>query len=677
MDKSEIKSRIEKLKKEINRYRYAYHVEDRSLIPDSALDTLKKELFDLEQSYPDLVTSDSPTQRMGGEPTKGFKRVRHERRMTSFNDAFSREDVKSWLERAKNHLKRDIKSKFYIEPKIDGFAIELVYESGILVQASTRGDGIVGEDVTENIKTVEAIPLSLHDCASIKVPEKIVVRGEVFITLQEFENINREQKKQGVKEYANPRNIAAGTIRQLDPKVAASRKLDSFAYALVTDLGQKSHADEHALLHKLGFKTGNINHRLANSLEDIFKYRDEWEKKKDKLTYQIDGIVVVINDISLYEELGVVGKAPRGAIAYKFSPEEATTKVRDIKIQVGRTGALTPVAFLESVEVGGVTIQHATLHNFDQIERLDVRIGDTVIVSRAGDVIPQVTKVLENLRTGKEKKFSIPEACPIDGSKIIKDGVIHRCSNVECGARLREGISHFVSRSAFDIRGLGQKIVEKFIEEGFLSDVADIFHLEHEEIAVLPGFGEKSAHNIIREIEESRRVELPRFIYSLGIFHIGEETSISLANKLSQEEMVVEKPSDLIETLGRFSLEELMTIPDIGPRVGESIYAWFRNNKNQKLLKELDEVGIEIEHIQTPISNKLRDKTFVITGTLDSISRDEAKAKLRQLGGHPSESVSSKTDYVVAGDNPGSKVNKARKLGIDILTEKEFMDMLS
>ncbi|MFH1694151.1 MAG: NAD-dependent DNA ligase LigA [Patescibacteria group bacterium] len=677
MDKSEAQPRIEKLKKEIRRYRYAYHVEDKSLIPDSALDTLKKELFDLEQQFPELITSDSPTQRIGGEPAKGFERVRHEKRMISFNDAFSREDIKEWFERAKNYLKEDLDEEFYVELKIDGFAIELLYEKGILVQASTRGDGMVGENVTNNIKTVDAIPLNLNDISKIDVPEKLIVRGEVFITKDEFERINKEQDEKGDKPYANPRNIAAGTIRQLNPKIAASRKLDSFAYSIATDLGQRTHREEHELLHKLGFKTGNKDHKTVRSLEEVFQYRDKWEIDKDKLPYQIDGIVVVINDDQLYERLGIVGKAPRGAIAYKFSPEEVTTRVKGIKIQVGRTGALTPVALLEPVEVGGVTVQHATLHNFDQIERLDVRVGDTVIVSRAGDVIPQVTEVLKNLRDGGEVKFSMPNRCPIDDSPIVRDGVAHKCSNPDCGARLSEGIGHFVSRSAFDIRGLGQKIVDKFIEEGFLSDFADIFHLDKGEISILPGFGEKSADNILKEIEESKKIELHRFIYSLGILHIGEETSRTLEDQLRKNRLVVRKPSDLIDTLGKFSLEELMSVPDIGPKVGESIKVWFDNLKHLELLREFDEAGVRIIHGETAIANKLNNQSFIITGTLESISREEAYSKIRASGGHPTNSISAKTDYLVAGEKPGSKLEKARELGVKILTEKEFLDMLS
>jgi len=386
--------------------------------------------------------------------------------MLSFNDAFSKEDVNDWLERLSNFLGRKINGPFYAELKIDGLAIELVYEKGILVHGSTRGDGEVGEDVTQNLKTIEAIPLALTN-ATVNFPEKLTVRGEVFLNRKEFDAINREQVKKGLKPYANPRNVAAGSIRQLDPKVTASRKLDSFQYDIVTKIGQKKHSEEHEILHKLGFRT-NINNKICATINDIFEFHEYWSKHREKLPYEIDGIVIIADDNSVYDSAGVIGKAPRAAIAYKFSPKEATTLVEDIKVQVGRTGALTPVAVMRPVNVGGVTITHASLHNADEIKRLGLKIGDTVIVRRAGDVIPQVTKVLKELRTGKEKEFKMPMRCPIDDSKVVQDGVISRCSSKTCGARHRESLYHFVSRSAFDIRGLGPKIIDRFLDESLI-----------------------------------------------------------------------------------------------------------------------------------------------------------------------------------------------------------------
>jgi len=668
--KEKAKERIEKLKTLIEKYRYAYHVLDKSLISDEAHDSLKKELADLEDEFPELVTSDSPTQRMGGVPLDKFKKVRHEKRMLSFNDAFKEEDVRAWFERIENYLGKGVKPEFYVELKIDGFAIELVYDNGVLKVGSTRGDGETGENVTENLKTIEAIPLRIES------KQRLIVRGEVFMTKSEFERINKEQKKAGKAEYANPRNTAAGTIRQLDPKIAASRKLDALMYSLVSDLGQKRHSGEHEKLRDLGFKTNNKSNLIARSIEEVLKYRDKWEKEREGLPFQIDGVVVVLNDNNTFEEAGVVGKAPRGAIAYKFEPEEATTIVEEIKVQVGRTGTLTPVAVMRPVHIGGTTVTHATLHNFDQIERLDVRVGDTVIVERAGDVIPQVTSVLKNLRTGKEKKYKIPEKCPIDGSKIRHEGAIYRCSNSNCGARLREELYHFVSRGAFNIDGLGPKILDKFIDEGLILDAADIFTLSREDISVLEGFGDKSAENILKETESKKNISLPRFIYSLGILHIGTEMAQVIAEVVTKNRIVISKPTDLLSSLRKLNQQDLQEIEGIGPKVSSSIYEWLRNTAHSALLHKLERVGVRIEKFSIPASGKLTGKTFVITGTLSTLSREATKDKIKKLGGHAVESISSKTDYVVVGENPGSKAEKARKLGVRIIDEEELIALI-
>ena len=692
--KPEIKKRIEKLKTEINKHRYAYHVLDKSTIPDAALDSLKKELFDLEQQFPEFITPDSPTQRIGGEPLKQFKKVLHEKPMLSFNDAFSEQDMKDWLKRNENFLK-DSKFKiqnlnYYCELKIDGLAIELTYENGILAQGSTRGDGAIGEDITQNLKTVDAIPLKLLKPEEIEKnirsfglnpkaynlkPKNLVIRGEVFLNLKDFERLNREAEKAGGKIFANPRNMAAGSIRQLNPKITASRKLDSFQYAIVSDIGQKTHQEEHLLLKAFGFKT-NPNNKPANSLEEVFEFRNYWEEHRKSLKYEIDGIVVIIDDNKIYGRLGVVGKAPRGAIAYKFSPKEVTTILENIKVQVGRTGALTPVAILKPVEVGGITITHATLHNYDQIKRLGLKIGDTVIVSRAGDVIPQITSVLKNLRSGNETEFHMPKTCPIDSSKIIADGAIYKCSNPYCGARLRENLYHFASRAAFDIRGLGPQIIDRFLDEGLITDAADIFQLKEGDIAILERFGEKSAQNLIREINSKKIIGLPRFLYSLGILNVGEETSRALTREfpISNFQFPIK---NLISNFKKLSADDLQKIPDIGPQVSKSIYDWFHTERNIKLLEKLEHVGVKIiSDKRQAISDKLKGKTFVLTGTLESMSREEAKEKIRALDGEISESVSKKTDYVVAGAEPGSKLDKAKKLGVKILEEKEFLKLL-
>ncbi len=684
MTKEEAKRRILKLREEVNRCRYAYHVLNKSLVSDEILDSLKKELFDLEQEFPELITPDSPTQRVAGKPLKAFKKVRHEAPMLSFNDAFSEEDMQAWLERLGNYLGRKVEGPFYGELKIDGLAIELIYENGVLVQGSTRGDGQVGEDVTQNLKTVEAIPLKLETSKhrNIETPKRLVVRGEVLLTKKEFNAINREQAKKGLKPYANPRNIAAGSVRQLDPAITAARKLDSFQYDIVSDLGQKTHEEEHLLLKEFGFKTNSHNKHLRN-LKEVFEFRDYWEKHRDKLDYEIDGVVVIMNDNRLFDEAGIIGKAPRAAIAYKFSPKEATTIVEDIKVQVGRTGVLTPVAVMQPVNVGGVTITHATLHNADEIERLGLRIGDTVVVSRAGDVIPQVTKVLKELRTGRGKAFHMPKRCPVDGSAVVRDagslgrqGVAYRCSNKNCGARNRRELYHFVSRAAFDIRGLGHKITDRFLDEGLISDTADIFTLKEGDIAALTRFGEKSAENIVREVGEKKTVSLPRFIYALGILHVGEETAQLLAEEISRENHI-SRPRDVLASFHRLTAEDLQKIPDVGPKVAQSIRDWFREARNMRFLEKLDKVGVRIKSDKRQAtSNKLKGLTFVLTGGLESMSRDEAKEKIRAVGGDVSESVSKKTSYVVVGSEPGSKYEKAKKLGVKTIDEWEFLRII-
>jgi len=709
--------RVSKLRAEVERARYAYHVLDKELISPEALDSLKKELFDLEQQFPELITPDSPTQRVAGHALAQFRKVRHFSPMLSFNDVFSESDFRAWFERVENYLGRPLtdaeklqrksalnqreSAMFYCELKIDGLAIELLYEDGVLVQGSTRGDGRVGEEVTQNLRTVEAIPLrflppdevaknlkeaGLNPNRYTLTPKRLVVRGEVFLTKREFARINREQEARGGKTYANPRNIAAGSIRQLDPKVTASRRLDSFQYAVVTDVGQRTHDEEHIFLKALGFKTNPWN-KLAHSLQEAIAFRDHWGAHREKLPYEIDGAVVILNDNATFAAAGVVGKAPRGAIAYKFSPREATTVVEDIKVQVGRTGALTPVAVLRAIEVGGTTITHATLHNEDEVKRLGIRIGDTVVVSRAGDVIPQVTQVLTHLRTGKEKPFRMPDRCPVDGSRAVKEGAITRCGNPRCAARHRESLRHFAARNAFDIRGLGGKIIDRFLDEGLIGDAADIFTLRAGDIAVLERFGERSAENIVREVEKKKRVTLPRFLFGLGILHVGEETAIVLTHEISKSKFLISKPTDILRVFQKLSIEDLQKIQDIGPKVSESIYNWFRELRNIKLLEKLEKVGVEIATEKLKAlrqrrirlrrkSSKLKGFTFVLTGTLKTMSRDEAKEKIRALGGDISESVSKRTSYVVAGKEPGSKLENAKKLGVSLLNEGSFLKLM-
>ena len=741
MQKKSAQERIEKLKKEINHHRYLYHVLDKQEISDAALDSLKKELFDLEEEFPEFITPDSPTQRVGGEPLENFKKVTHrEPRMTSLNDAFSDEDLINWFERLSKYLKSlnpsgyTLNPVFYVDLKMDGLAVELVYENGVLVQGSTRGDGVTGEDITQNLKTIEAIPLRLslpsgYTSSSLRrsepnglYPKTLVCRGEVFLSKKEFEKINKEQTKKGLKLYANPRNVAAGSIRQLDPKITSSRNLDFFAYELVNDSDETlekypTKESKYQALNNFGIKT-NPHGKVLKSLDQIFEFHKKWSKEREKLPYEIDGLVITVNNLKTYRAAGIIGKAPRAAVAYKFEPREATTIVKDIKVQVGRTGALTPVATMKPVKVGGITITHASLHNADEIERLGLKIGDTVIVSRAGDVIPQIIKVLRNLRTGKEKTFQFPVHCPIDGSKVFREGAITRCSNQLCAAKQREFLYHFVSRPAFNIDGLGPKIIDRFMDEGLISDAADIFLLKAGDVEILERFGKKSSENIVREIEERKKITLPRFIYSLGILHVGEETSQLLAKQViakfsarggsASGGKVQKSPSkadppppallrnskragpeeklkikDVFEVFQNFSLERLQEIPDVGPKVAQSIYDWFHKKKNIEFLQKLESAGVSLLPI-SPISyilnsksySKLSGKVFVLTGSLESMSRDEAKEKIRALGGDINESVSKKTDYLVAGTDPGSKLNKAEKLGIKVLSEKEFLNLL-
>ena len=686
ISKTEVRKRIEKLKKLIHHHRYLYHVLDKQEISESALDSLKKELFDLEQQFPEFITPDSPTQRVGGKPLEEFEKVRHPQPMLSINDAFSEKDMEDWLERISKLLTPEEIEKIdlYCEPKLDGLAIELIYKDGILTVGSTRGDSVTGEDVTQNLKTIEAIPLRLREKETVAKEleqeglkeiaknirergyKEVVARGEVVIIKKEFERVNRQQKKAGLPTYANPRNLAAGSIRQLDPKVAASRNLDSNLYGLITDFGQKTHQQEHIILQVLGFKTNNKHNRHCKNLKEVVDFHDYWQKNREKLPYEIDGIVVNVNSDKIFEKLGVVGKAPRGAIAFKFPFKQATTKVLDIKVQVGRTGALTPVAILESVKVGGVTISRATLHNEDEIKRLGVKIGDTVIVGRAGDVIPDVIKALPELRTGEEKKFKMPRKCPACGTETIRpEGeALWRCPNPQCFAQRKRYFYHFISKGAFDIEGLGPKIIDQLIKEGLISDPADLFELKEGDLVPLERFAEKSAQNLIEAIQSHKEISLSRFIYALGIKNVGEQTAIDLANHFRS-----------IRKLERASIEELEDILDIGPVVARSIYQWFRNKNNFNFLEKLKRAGIKIKKLEKE-EQILSGKTFVLTGALKKVTRDEAKTKIREFGGKVSSSVSKKIDFVVAGESPGSKYERAKRLGIKIINEKEFLAML-
>ena len=678
--------RIDKLIRLINHYRYLYHALDRQEISDEALDSLKKELFDLEQLFPRLVRPDSPTQRVAGAALEKFAKYRRQTPMRSLADAFSESDMRAWQERFARLLAADeiAAVDFFCEPKLDGLAIELVYENGILAMGATRGDGQTGEDVTNNLKTIEAIPLRLRPAVEViadlraaglekmaRAVEKnglktVIARGEAVIAKKDFDQINRQRAKEGLPEFANPRNLAAGSIRQLDPKMAAARRLDSNCYSLVSDFDQETHEQEHKFLEIAGLKTNNKFSRYCKNLDEVFKFHGYWQKNRQKLPYEIDGIVAQINNNRIFDKLGVAGKAPRAAIAYKFPLKQTVTIVEDILVQVGRTGALTPVAVLKPVEVGGVMISRATLHNEDEIRRLGLKIGDTAVVGRAGDVIPSVIKVLPEMRAGTERDFAMPESCPICGGKVArKEGEAHwRCKNKECVAVQERGLAHFVSRRAFDIEGLGPKIIENLIGQGLIRDAADIFLLQEGDLLPLERFAEKSAKNLTVSINSKKTISLPRFIYALGIGNVGEQTARALAETFGD-----------FEKIKTASLEELQAVADIGPVVAASIREWFDMAANRRLLEKMFAAGVNI-HPYKKTAGKLAGKTFVITGVLATMSRLVAKDRVAALGGKTAETVSQNTDYVVAGDNPGSKLAKAKSLGIKILSEKEFLELI-
>lgn len=693
MTKLQAKKRIEKLRKVINHHRYLYHVLDRQEISEEALDSLKHELWQLEQKYPEFITPDSPTQRVAGKPLDKFKKVRHRVRQWSLEDAFSEGEIRDWDKRLRKILiqkglisklkesqitKEGTELDYACELKIDGMHIILTYEKGLLKKGATRGDGVIGEDVTQNLKTIEAIPLRLRENVTL------VAEGEVFMRKSVFEHLNKKRKKQGLEPFANPRNAAAGAIRQLDPKIAAQRKLDFFTYDLSwSDSGVPlTQIEELKKLATLGFKVNRL-YEYAKDIKAVIKFWKKWQEKRESQDYWIDGVVIKVNSKKLQKILGYTGKAPRWALAAKFPGEEAATIVAEIKISVGRTGKITPVATLEPVQLRGTTVTHASLHNMDEIERLGVRIGDTVIVKKAGDIIPQVTKVLPELRPRGAKKFRLPPNCPVCGSKIIKptSEVNHFCPNPDCPARHREKLYFFAGKSGFDIEGLGPKIIDQLLEEGLIRDIPDIFRLKIEDLKPLERFAEKSAENIVKAIQKSKKIPLVRFLTALGIKHIGYETAnlIIRESKLEildfQEKII--RPRDLVRVFQRVSRDELADISGIGPKVAESFCQYFRAPQNLRLLEKLDRVGVRIV-LPKPEKEKalpLKGKTFVFTGVLSSMSRSEAKSRVRSLGGHPTSSVSGSTDFVVAGREPGSKLDKAKKLGVRIIDEKEFLKM--
>ena len=671
LTREEAKERIEKLKKLINYHRYLYHVLDRQEISDAALDSLKHELYELEQQFPEFITPDSPTQRIAGKPLDKFRKVRHKVPQWSFNDAFNEEEIREFDQRLKRELGVD-EIDYCVELKIDGMHVILTYEKGLFVLGATRGDGKVGEDVTQNLKTIESIPLRMEKDIDV------VVEGEVYMKKSVFHQLNEERKKRGEEPFANPRNAAAGGIRQLDPKVAAERKLDVFIYDLSWPEEEipETQVEELKKLMELGFKV-NKNFRHCKNIDEVIEFWKEWEKKREKEDYWIDGVVVKVNKREYQKRLGYTGKAPRWAIAFKWPGEQATTILKDVVFQVGRTGKITPVAVLEPVNIKGTIVSRATLHNADEIERLGVKIGDTVIVEKAGDVIPRVVKALPELRPKNAKEIKMPEKCPICGARVIRpEGeVAHYCSNKNCGARQKTKLYYFVSKKAFDIEGLGPKIIDQLMDEGLVSKPADLFVLKEGDLKPLERFAEKSASNLVNAIKKAKEITLDRFITACGIKYVGEETAELLAQKFGEK---IKSISDLIKVFKEISYDELMAIEGIGPKVAQSIKDWFSQKENIDFLKSLEKVGVKIkveEREKKPAI--LAGKTFVFTGELDSMTRKEASEKVKELGGKVSSSVSRKTDFVVVGKNPGSKYERAKQLGIKIINEEEFLKMIS
>jgi len=667
MNKNQAKKRIARLRKELEHHRYLYHVLDKQEISDGAWDSLKHELYNLEQKYPEFITLDSPTQRVGGDPLKKFIKIQHPQPMLSIEDVFNFEELQDWEDymidflKKKSYLKSKNSFSYFCERKIDGVDIVLTYKKGILVAGVTRGNGMVGEQVTQNIKTIEAIPLHLEK------PIDIVVRGEIFMHQKDFKKLNRQREKQGLPIYANPRNVAAGSIRQLDSKVTAKRALDCYIFEIITDLGQKTHEQVHQMLKQFGFKTDHHT-RICSNLEKVKKYYKTYLTKRLKNSFDYDGVVVVLNEIYLQRILKSVGKSPRWMRAYKFPGQQATTIIKDIVVQIGRTGALTPVAQLKPVQLMGSVVSRATLHNQDEIDRLDVRIGDTIIIEKAGDIIPAVVRVLKILRTGKAKKFQMPKQCPFCHGLVKRkqDKVAHYCLNKKCFATQEQKISYFVGKKGFDIEGMGIKIVKQLMEQELIKDAADIFTLTRGDLEPLQRFAQKSADNLIKAIEQSKKIDLPHFIQALGIRHIGEQTSFDLAQHFIE-----------FKKLKQSNKEILMSLPDLGPIASQSIIDWFKDKNNKRFLQRFQKAGVKIKRFFSPTkSQTLKSKNFVITGSLKSMSRERAKEKIKALGGKTPVQISKHTDFLVSGQNPGSKYDKAKQWKIKIINEQEFLKML-
>ncbi len=669
-DLTKTKKRVEELRSEINDHNYRYYVLDAPVISDAQYDKLLRELQQLEQQHPELIVSDSPTQRVGAEPAKQFGEVRHRLPMTSMDNAFDMEEARGWDERVRKGLATDKAVHYTAEPKFDGTSISLRYEDGVLVQAGTRGDGSTGEDVTQNVRTIRTVPLKLHGKGWPKVLE---VRGEIVIPKKAFEKLNDEQLKQGGKLFANPRNAAAGSLRQLDPRITATRPLSFFPWGLGEVAGGKvpdHYSGVVEQLHAWGFRTTDLFRKLRG-VDGCLAYYVEIGAERDRLPFEIDGVVYKVDDFAARERLGFTARAPRWAIAHKFAAQEETTVVEAIEAQVGRTGVLTPVATFKPVHVGGVTVTHATLHNQDELERKDVRIGDTVIVRRAGDVIPEVVGVIQEKRPNNARKWHMPKKCPECDSEVVREEgeSAHRCiGGLYCPAQRMGALLHFASRRAMDIEGLGDKLAELLVTSRLAESVADLYQLKSKKQALvdLERMGEKSAQNLIDQIEKSKRATLPRLLHALGIPQVGEATALALAQHFGNLDAIMDADAEMLQE-----------ISGVGPNVAEEIRSFFHEEHNREVIKALRKAKVEPpDFVINRKTMPLAGKTFVLTGTLAGMSRDEAKEKLIALGAKVAGSVSKKTDYVVVGEEPGSKADKARELGVTMLGEKEFLKLV-
>jgi DNA ligase (NAD+) len=668
---TDVEKEIEALREAIQHHNHRYYVLDDPEISDAEYDRLFRRLLDLEQKHPELATPASPTQKVGAEPLETFSEVRHRTPMLSLENTFSDQDIRDFDARIKRFLRDDSPVEYVVEPKIDGLAVELVYEKGSLKVASTRGDGFVGENVTPNIKTILTIPLTLtkkKDAAAL--PDLLEVRGEVYMELEAFQTLNRERAGKGLPPFANPRNAAAGSLRQLNPGVTAKRPLNMFCYGVGSMDGSPCETQYERMLQlqEWGLRVNRPYLHIGVTPSDVIDYCHHLEEIRPWFPYEIDGAVIKVNRLELQSRLGEKSRSPRWSIAYKFKASQETTTLIKIDVQVGRTGALTPVAHLEPVEVGGVLVRRATLHNQEEIEKKDIREGDGVIVQRAGDVIPEVVKSIQSLRTGREKKFIMPSQCPVCGSDVTRKGgeVVLRCPNPNCPAQVKGSFRHFVSKGAMNIDGLGEKILIQLIEKGLVQEESDLYALSLDDLLTLDKIKEKSAGNLLAAIEKSKKATLARFIYALGIRHVGEYISATLARHFGD-----------IDRLAHATEEELLSIDGVGPQIAESVITFFDDPRNKDRLNRLTQAGIELEAPPLPPASPVADRTFVITGTLSSLKRSEAKEIITGLGGRVASSVGSGIDYLVVGASPGSKLKKAQDLGIPILNEDAFLALLN